>query len=134
MKTLGEGAEHTRKSGDGKGGLMAKRDITGAVDFAYLEGFAAGDEAMIDEVLALFREQAAIWSPMLDPGGEGWRDAVHTVKGAARGVGAFELGNACERAEAVGPGGLDGVRDALDAALLDIAAYAHERALKSLKG
>lgn len=113
---------------------MARRDITGAVDFAYLEGFAAGDEAMIEEVLALFREQASLWSPMLDPGAEGWRDAAHTVKGAARGVGAFALGDACERAEAVGPAGLAAVHDALDAALMDIAAYAHERALRSLKG
>jgi len=38
---------------------MARRDISGAVDFVYLEGFAAGDFAVIDEVLALFREQAS---------------------------------------------------------------------------
>ncbi|PIB96524.1 Hpt domain-containing protein [Caulobacter sp. X] len=102
------------------------------MDFAYLEGFAAGDSTVIDEVLALFREQAALWAPMLDPGHPGWKDAVHTVKGAARGVGAFALGDVCERCEA-GQEGLDAVRTALDAALMDIAAYAHERALRSLK-
>jgi HPt (histidine-containing phosphotransfer) domain-containing protein len=112
---------------------MARRDISGAVDFAYLEGFAAGDSTVIDEVLALFREQAALWTPMLDPAHPGWKDAVHTVKGAARGVGAFALGDVCERCEA-GQESLDGVRTALDAALMDIAAYAHERALRSLKG
>lgn len=112
---------------------MARRDITGVVDFAYLEGFAAGDEEMIDEVLALFREQSAIWGAMLAPGQEGWRDAVHTLKGAARGIGAFALGDACQACEAAGPGALASVRDAMDAALADIAAYAHERALKSLK-
>ena len=112
---------------------MAKRDITGAVDFAYLEGFAAGDSQVIDEVLALFREQAALWTPMLDPSHDGWRDAVHTVKGAARGVGAFALGDVCERCEA-GQASLDDVKTALDAALMDIAAYAHEQMLKSLKG
>ncbi len=111
---------------------MAKRDITGAVDFQYLEGFAAGDDSLIDEVLDIFREQAAMWAPLLDPGIDGWRDAVHTVKGASRGVGAFALGDACERAE-TGDGGLDGVRDALDQALLDIAAYRHERMLKGLR-
>ena len=88
---------------------------------------------MIDEVLALFREQAAMWSSMLDPASEGWRDAVHTIKGAARGVGAFDLGDVCAKAEEDGPGGLDAVRDALDLALADIAAYAHERALQSLR-
>ena len=113
--------------------FVARRDISGAVDFAYLEGFAAGDSIVIDEVLALFREQASMWTPMLDPAHDGWRDAVHTVKGASRGVGAFALGDVCEKAE-LGEVGLDAVRTALDAALLDIAAYAHEQMLKSLKG
>jgi hypothetical protein len=112
---------------------LARRDISGAVDFAYLEGFAADDSAVIDEVLALFREQAALWSPMLSKSHPGWSDAVHTVKGAARGVGAFALGDVCEAAER-GTQSLDAVRDALDVALMDIAAYAHERALRSLKG
>jgi hypothetical protein len=113
---------------------MARRDLTGAVDFAYLEGFAAGDGEVIDEVLALFREQAALWTPLLNNRSEGWRDAVHTVKGAARGVGAFALGDACERAEREGAAALEGVHQALDAALMDVAAYAHEQALKSLRG
>lgn len=112
---------------------MARRDIKGVVDFAYLEGFAAGDETVVDEVLELFREQSAIWGAMLTPANDGWRDGVHTLKGAARGVGAFQLGDACQACEEEGAGGLDQVRDALDAALADIAAYAHERALNSLK-
>lgn len=112
---------------------MARRDLTGAVDFGYLERYAAGDMALVDEVLALFQEQARLWGAMLDPGSEGWRDAVHSMKGTARGVGAFALGEACERAEREGAAGLDAVRDALDAALADVAAYAHERALQSLR-
>jgi HPt (histidine-containing phosphotransfer) domain-containing protein len=112
---------------------LARRDIKGVVDFAYLEEFAAGDEAVVDEVLALFREQSAIWGVMLAPDHEGWRDAVHTLKGASRGVGAFQLGDQCEACEAVGAGGLDKVRDVLDETLADIAAYAHERALRSLR-
>jgi HPt (histidine-containing phosphotransfer) domain-containing protein len=112
---------------------LARRDIKGVVDFSHLEGFAAGDEMLIDEVLALFREQSAIWAPLLREEHEGWKDAVHTLKGAARGVGAFELGDICEICEAGGPRSLPKVRDALDEALADIAAYAHERALKSLK-
>ncbi len=112
---------------------MSKRDLTGAVDYAYLERFALDDAQVIDEVLALFREQAAIWAPMLDPSVDGWLDAVHTIKGAARGVGAFALGEACDRAETVGAGALPGVHAALDAALFDVAAYVHEQALKTLK-
>lgn len=109
---------------------MARRDNSGAVDFAYLEGFAAGDFTVVDEVLALFREQAALWAPRLDPDHPGWRDTVHTVKGAARGVGAFALGEVCDRCEA-GELGLEAVRDALAAALADIVAYVDDRAARS---
>jgi HPt (histidine-containing phosphotransfer) domain-containing protein len=117
---------------------MARRDITGAVDFAYLQNYAAGDLELVDEVLGLYREQAALWSPLLDPAApsEGWRDAVHTLKGASRGVGAFAVADACEAAEEEGdpsPPRLTAVHDALNAALADIAAYAHERALQSLR-
>jgi HPt (histidine-containing phosphotransfer) domain-containing protein len=119
--------------GQGKETSLARRDIKGVVDFVYLEGFAAGDDDLIDEVLALFREQSAIWGAMLEPEHEGWRDAVHTLKGASRGIGAFQVGDACEACEAAGAGALPKVRDALDGALADIAAYAHERALNSLK-
>ena len=113
---------------------MARRDLTGVVDFDYLERFAAGDEAVVQEVLGLFREQARLWSAMLDPGSEGWRDALHTLKGASRGVGAFALGDACETAERLGASGLAAVHDALNAVLFDIAAYQHELVLRSLKG
>src|SRR5579862_6912662 len=112
--------------GQCKEASLARRDIKGVVDFAYLESFASGDDGLIDEVLDLFREQSQIWGAMLAPDHEGWRDAVHTIKGAARGVGAFQLGDVCQACEAAGPGALVSVRDALDAALADIAAYAHE--------
>jgi len=95
----------------------------GAMDFGYLEGFAAGDRQVISEVLALFRQQAEGWSGSLDAADPRWRDVVHTIKGAARGVGATALGDVCEAAEAEGPSGLPAVRTALDAAVADIAAY-----------
>jgi HPt (histidine-containing phosphotransfer) domain-containing protein len=121
---------------------MARRDLTGAVNFKHLETYAAGDQAVVDEVLAIFREQAAMWIRLLDPAaeGEGWRDAAHTLKGSALGVGAFALADECEAAELADadPGRraslLESVRTELDRALADIAAYAHEQALKSLRG
>ena len=117
---------------------MARRDLTGAVDFKYLEDFTAGDGEVIDEVLSLFREQAAIWSALLDPNVEGWRDAVHTIRGAGAGIGAKTLAQVCEEVEfgeqAAAPAGLERVMTALEAALADVAAYRHELALKSLKG
>jgi HPt (histidine-containing phosphotransfer) domain-containing protein len=120
---------------------MARRDLTGAVDFKHLETFAAGDQVVVDEVLAIFREQAAMWIRLLDPAAEGeaWRDAAHTLKGSALGVGAFALADECEAAEQAGAELskrtrlLESVRTELDRALADIAAYAHEQALKSLR-
>jgi HPt (histidine-containing phosphotransfer) domain-containing protein len=95
----------------------------GVVDFGYLEGFAAGDLQVVSEVLALFRQQAEAWAGSLDAADPGWRDVVHTIKGAARGVGANALGDVCAAAEAAGPSGLPAVRAALEAAVADIAAY-----------
>ena len=121
---------------------MARRDITGAVDFGHLETYAAHDAELIEEVLGLFRQQAELWMPMLDPAApsEGWRDAAHALKGSALGVGAFAFAEACSAAEAGADGdaGMRGlqlqrIRSALDAALHDIAAYRHEQALKGLK-
>ena len=121
---------------------MARRDLTGAVDFNYLETYAGGDMALVEEVLGLFREQAAIWVRLLDPAAEGeaWRDAAHTLKGSARGIGAGALAQACEAAELAEPDvglrtlRLERVKDALQAALSDIAAYLHERAIQGIKG
>lgn len=112
---------------------MARRDITGVVDFGYLETYAGHDMALVEEVLGLFREQSRLWGPMLDANAEGWRDAAHTLKGAALGIGAGPLADACEHAEGAGAAALPGVHAALDAALNDVAAYLHEQALQSLR-
>jgi HPt (histidine-containing phosphotransfer) domain-containing protein len=93
------------------------------VDFAYLEGFAAGDRAVVREVLELFQEQARLWASGLDANSPDWRELAHTIKGAGRGVGAFALGDACERAEAQGAGELPAVRAALAEAVAAIEAY-----------
>lgn len=117
---------------------MARRDLSGAVDFAVLERMTGGDDAVGEEVLELFVEQAGLWSAMLDVRQEGWRDAVHTLRGAAAGIGAGALAGACAAAEAAEPAEapplLERVRDALDAALADVAAYRHEIMLRGLRG
>lgn len=98
-------------------------EASGAVDFAYLEGFMAGDRAVIAEVLALFAQQAESWTPKLTAEAADWRDVVHTIKGAARGVGAFALGDQCARAETEGASQLPAVREALAVAIAEMTAY-----------
>lgn len=116
---------------------MARRDLTGAVDFSVLEGMTGGDAAISEEVLGLFVEQAALWSALLNPKVEGWRDGVHTIRGAAAGIGAGDLAAICAQAEAteqtLAAPALERVRDALEAALADVAAYRHELMLRGLK-
>ena len=113
---------------------MARRDLSGAVDFSVLERTTGGDDDVSGEVLALFVEQAAIWAPMLEPAADGWRDAAHTLRGAAAGIGAGDLARACAEAEAGDGAGLGRVRNELDRALADVAAWRHELMLRSLKG
>ena len=57
-----------------------------------------------------------------------WRAVVHTIKGAARGIGANALGDVCQTAEFGAPEDLPAVRAALDAAITEIAAYQTQRA------
>lgn len=116
---------------------MALRDVTGVVDFAYLENYMMNDVVVIEEVLHLFQHQAELWSPLLDASHEGWRDAAHTLKGAALGIGAKPLGEAASLAEngddEGAQGRLEKLKTALNAALHDVAAYLHAEQLKSLK-
>lgn len=95
----------------------------GAVDFDYLEGFAAGDMQVVTEVLALYQQQAEGWLAKLDTAGDGWRDLVHTIKGASRGIGARTLGDVAERAERGDPSQAPEVRAALKDVLADIEGY-----------
>lgn len=112
-------------TGPGSGG--------GAVDFDHLESYCAGDMQVVTDVLVVFREQAQAWAERLaDPGegrpgeggpSEGWRDLAHTIKGAARGIGALALGEAADRAEHGAPSDLAAVRAELDAAVAEVEGY-----------
>lgn len=94
-----------------------------AVDFAYLESFVGNDRGIVREVLELFRQQAQSWSETLEAERADWRDVAHTIKGAARGIGANALGDAAAAAEAGTPADLAAVKAALDQAMADIDAY-----------
>lgn len=94
--------------------------------FAHMTG---GDVSLEAEIVHIFRVQTELWSRLLIPDAPTpiWRDAAHTVKGSARGLGLWALAEACERAEELGKGGavegalvseaLAGVRAALAEAL-----------------
>ncbi len=79
---------------------------TGVIDFDHLEKYVSGDDALRDEILDIFAGQVDILLQQFDvfQSDEGWKDTAHTLKGASRGVGAWDLGKLCEEAERlVGP-------------------------------
>lgn len=73
-----------------------------------------GDVELAREVLEIFKHQSEIWGRMLiaDAPNEQWADAAHSIKGAARSIGAMALGEACNAAEERGRTGNASVAEA----------------------
>src|ERR1700750_2320012 len=79
------------------------------VDIDYLHRFTGGDRKIDQEILSLFHDQCRECLHLLDglaKSGEddpSWREVAHRLKGAALGIGAFDLGHAAAAAEALTP-------------------------------
>lgn len=71
------------------------------IDLSHLKKYVGDDLALREEVLFIFAEQANTFCNLLksDMTDESWRDNLHALKGAARGVGAWELGESCANGE-----------------------------------
>jgi HPt (histidine-containing phosphotransfer) domain-containing protein len=118
---------------------MAMRD---AIDIGQLQTMTGGDAELAAEALGIFRQSAELWSRLLDPHAEAdhWADAAHGIKGAARSIGAMQLGDACEIAERLGRSGtasaaeagvaISSVKDRLGEALEAIAHVEHQLMMK----
>jgi HPt (histidine-containing phosphotransfer) domain-containing protein len=79
-----------------------------AVDLAHLARYTGGNAALNAEILRLFDNQASELverlRAILDArDAKSWKTVTHTLKGAARGVGAFGLGDAAAAAEPIDP-------------------------------
>ena len=77
--------------------------MSGSIDRDHLELYVSGDSALLDEILTIFDEQARSLQAKFDADAEdeAWRDVMHALKGASRGVGAWMVGDLCEKAEAM---------------------------------
>jgi HPt (histidine-containing phosphotransfer) domain-containing protein len=83
---------------------------TTPVDLSHLDRYTGGNVALNREILALFSGQAAELLAKLHRANEegdarGWRDHAHALKGGARGIGAFGLGELAATLEKQGPRG-----------------------------
>lgn len=73
------------------------------IDLDHLDRSVFGDRLLRSEVLGLFVDQIDAMLAAMAPsmGDDAWRACAHTLKGAARGVGAFRLGDLCAEAESL---------------------------------
>lgn len=71
-----------------------------AIDRNHFEAATFGDAALQREVLGLFDRQAEkLAETIRNTSGRERAEAAHTLKGAARGLGAFALADAAEKVE-----------------------------------
>lgn len=72
------------------------------LDRDHLARYTGGDAALEAELFGLLNGQidACVAKLRAAQAQTGWAEAAHTLKGAARGVGAMALGEACAAAEA----------------------------------
>ncbi|HEY1838427.1 MAG: Hpt domain-containing protein [Rhizomicrobium sp.] len=78
------------------------------VDLAHLSRYTGGDLALNAEVLQLFVNQAGELVQRMDgvlQSGDAktWREVAHSLKGAARGIGAFAMADAAAACEPIDP-------------------------------
>ncbi|HWD26786.1 MAG TPA: Hpt domain-containing protein [Rhizomicrobium sp.] len=76
------------------------------VDLEHLARYTGGDKALNAEIMRLFDMQAselvAKLQSILDArDAKSWKEVTHTLKGAARGIGAFAMGDAAAQCEPV---------------------------------
>jgi len=101
----------------GAGGPGSDGSVEPPLDFAHLSRMTMGDRDLEREVLQLFGRQAGMLAERLSGASTTVAaSCAHTLKGSARGIGAWPLARAAERVEqvvAAGEGGEDGFAVAL---------------------
>jgi HPt (histidine-containing phosphotransfer) domain-containing protein len=78
--------------------------VNKVIDLDHLARYTGGDKAINAEVMRLFDAQATelvarLYSILDARDAKSWKEVTHTLKGAARGIGAFEMGDAAAQCE-----------------------------------
>ena len=85
-----------------------------AIDLVHLSRTSMGDPSLEREVLRLFdRQSVLLIARMRSAAPAGMATLAHTLKGSARGIGAWRVARAAEALELAGAAGSDAVADAL---------------------
>ena len=88
------------------------------IDLDHLAHYTGGEQSINAEILRLFDFQVTDMVGQLNTllavrDAKRWREITHTIKGAARGVGAFGMGEAAAAAEPVDPANTERARAAI---------------------
>jgi HPt (histidine-containing phosphotransfer) domain-containing protein len=88
------------------------------IDLDHLARYTGGEKALNTEILRLFDSQVTdmvgqLNTVLAERDTKRWREIAHTIKGAARGVGAFGMGEAAAAAEPIDPANTDRARAAI---------------------
>lgn len=89
-----------------------------AIDLEHLARYTGGERQLNEEVLRLFDDQIAgmvaeLRALLASRDGKRWREVAHSIKGAARGVGAFAMGDLAASAEPINPADAPAAKDAI---------------------
>jgi HPt (histidine-containing phosphotransfer) domain-containing protein len=89
-----------------------------AIDLEHLARYTGGERALNEEVLRLFDGQvtamvAELRALLASRDAKRWREVAHSIKGAARGVGAFSMGDLAAAAEPIGPANAPAAKDVI---------------------
>lgn len=88
------------------------------LDRAHFDHMTGADRPLQLEILGLFQMQVEGWRSAI-AADAGWREAVHTMKGSARGIGLAALAAACEAAETADEAGRAPALRQVEAALTE---------------
>lgn len=82
--------------------------VSTPIDMSHLARYTGGDRTLNTEILKLFNGQlndmvGQLLTVLQQRDVRRWREVTHTLKGAARGVGAFAVGEAAAAAEPIDP-------------------------------
>jgi HPt (histidine-containing phosphotransfer) domain-containing protein len=88
------------------------------IDLDHLARYTGGEKALNAEILKLFDSQVTDMVGQLTHlltvrDAKRWHEITHTIKGAARGVGAFGMGEAAAAAEPVDPANTERAKAAI---------------------
>lgn len=91
----------------------------GPIDWEHLSKYTLGNKDVEKEVLELFARQSSQFVEKLRNASDAqaWKEAAHTIKGSARGIGAWRVATKAESLEMLGDHAVGAARDAAIAGL-----------------